>query len=288
MKNFKSHLRESIIDPDRQINSVAIFDLGSEIRLKHNVRTQILAGISKLSRHMTIKDYSLIGSILTTRFTEDSDVDVNILVADPDDKMEEIRAAAIQNSGKFIEGTKHPVNFHVLNDESDFKNANDSADAVFDISSNQFIRRPVEQPFYVEKYMNRFKQVVSEIDLLKKDLADDLIDYNYLKSLPKNSVSSLADAIEKELKSAEKDAVGLATLYNGIKKDRADAFSRNLTNLDIREYGAKNRLPENVLYKLLERHQYLNFLHKVKEILGDDNKLSPKEAERLSDVVSKY
>lgn len=281
MKTFNDFLHESVIDPDRHINNVAIFDLGDDIKLKHNVRAQILAGIGKLAREMDVKDYTLIGSILTQYYSEDSDVDINILVSNKDSEMSEIRNIAVQHSGKFVEGTKHPINYHVLNDDADFKNANDSADAVFDISKNVFIKQATNRPFQVEKYMSNFKSLISKIDVLKKDMTDDLINYSELKRLSRESVSRLKVAIENQLKEIEKDALGLISLYDKVRKDRADAFSRPLSVRDIHDYGTKNRLPPNVLYKLLEKHHYMTFLHKVKDIVGDDMTLSDQEAERL-------
>jgi hypothetical protein len=286
MKNFNKFLHESIIDPDRHINNVALFDLGDEIKLKHNVRAQLLAGIGKLARHMDVKDYTLIGSILTHYYAEDSDVDINILVSNKDDEMSELRNIAIQHSGKFVEGTKHPINFHILNDETDFKNANDSADAVFDMSTNKFIRQSINRPFQAEKYMGKFKKLVSEIDVLKQDMLEDLVDYRELKQLSKESITKLQSAIESEIKQIEKNALGLIDLYDKVKKDRADAFARPLTAKDITEYGTKNRLPPNVVYKLLERHHYMTFLHKVKEIVGSDDTLSKDEADQLSKLVN--
>jgi hypothetical protein len=286
MKNFNRFLHESVIDPDRHINNVALFDLGNQIKLKHDVRAQILAGIGKLARHMSVKDYTLIGSILTHYYAEDSDVDINVLVSNKDVEMPELRNIAVQHSGKFVEGTKHPINFHILNDESDFKNANDSADAVFDISNNQFIRQAINRPFQVEKYMGKFKKLVAEIDVLKKDMVDDLIDYTELRQLSRESITQLQKAIESEIKQIEKDALGLIDLYDKVRKDRADAFARPLTAKDIAEYGTKNRLPPNVVYKLLERHHYMTFLHKVKEIVGNDDKLSKDEADELAKLVS--
>jgi predicted nucleotidyltransferase len=286
MKKLSDFLRESIIDPERYVHSVAIFDLGEKPVLKSAVRNQILAGISRLSQHMAVKDYTLIGSILTTRYAEDSDVDVNVLVSARDEQMDELVQISNQYSGKFVEGTKHPINYHILNDESDFKNANDSADAVFDISSNSFLKLPAEKPFYLHKYMDAFKSVVSKLELLKNEMRDDLIDYRELRHLSTEQASLLHKEIESELKQIEKSAVGLVNLYDTVKKNRADAFARDLTVKDIHEYGAKNSLPENVLYKLLERHHYLTFLHKVKEIIGDDKKLSSQEANQLDGLVS--
>jgi predicted nucleotidyltransferase len=286
MKSFSSFLTESILDPERPIHDVSIFDAGEPLTLKPNVRAQILAGISKLSRHMDIKDYTLIGSILTRRYAEDSDVDVNVLISAKDEDMIELVKVATENSGKFVDGTKHPINYHLLNDEKDFENANNSADGVFDISNNKFIREPIEKPFYLEKYMDKFKTLVTQLDILKTDLADDLMDYSELKFLSKDSARHLKDEIERELKEIEQSATGLIDVYDRVRKDRADAFARPLTASDIREYGAKNRLPANVIYKLLERHHYLTFLHKVKEIVGDDENVSPDEAEKLKNLVT--
>lgn len=286
MKSFSSFLTESILDPERPIHDVSIFDAGEPLTLKPNVRAQILAGISKLSRFMVIKDYTLIGSILTRRYAEDSDVDINVLISAKDDDMIELVKIATESSNKFVEGTKHPINFHILNDETDFENANNSADGVFDISNNKFIREPIEKPFYIEKYMDKFKTLVTQLDILKTDLADDLMDYSDLKMLSHESAQHLASEIEHELKQIEDSASGLIDVYDRVRKDRADAFARPLTASDIREYGAKNRLPANVIYKLLERYHYLTFLHKVKQIVGKDEKVSPDEAEKLKNLVT--
>lgn len=285
MKQFSKFLNESILDPEHPTLSVSIFDLGESPTLKPSVRTQVLARLAKLSKHTTVVDYTLIGSILTKRYADDSDVDINVLVSEKDENMDELRQVAISLSGHFVEGTKHPINLHVLNDESDFKNANDSADGVFDISTNTFIRVPIERPFYLDKYMSKFKDLVSKINDLKGDLKDDLIDYSELKKIPSTDVRKLQLEIEKELSKIESSAVGLIDLYDKVKSDRAKIFARPLSANDIKEYGAKNRLPENVIYKLLERHHYLNFLHQVKQIVGSDHKVSPDEADELTSLV---
>ena len=73
--------------------------------------------------------------------------------------------------------------------------------------------------------------------------------------------------------------------YEKIKQNRRNAFAKTVTSKEIREYGAKNRLPENVIYKLLEKYHYLEFLKNVEDIVGDDNKISDKEADELSDYI---
>jgi hypothetical protein len=285
MKSFNNFLHESILDPEQSSLSSVVFDLNDEPKLKDSVRDEILTKIAHLGKTVDIIDYTLIGSILTRRFANDSDIDINVLVSASDEKMNQIRKTAVELSGDFLSNTTHPINLHVLNDKADYDNSNNSADGVFDISNNKFVRKPIEKPFHIEKYMKLFKDAISKIDILKDELKDDIVDYNELKHFSKDDMKSLQKEIESKIKEIESDAQGLVDLYDNIKKQRADGFARSLSASEIRQYGVKNRLPGNVLYKLLERHLYLNFLHKIQEILGDDEKLSSKEIDQLDNLV---
>jgi len=284
MRQFSEFLVESILDAEQPSLSSQLFDLTDEPRLKPDVRTQIISGIAKLSNITNVLDYTLIGSTLTRRYTNDSDVDINVLINGNQETYELAKNVAIENSGKLVKGTKHPINYHVLSDKSDFDNANDSADGVFDISNNTFIRKSIERPFHVENYFDTFKAVVKKIDVMKDELKDDLIDYSVLKTMDKDSVKSIQSLIKSELAQIEDDVKGLASLHDKIVSDRNSGFQKKLTAKDIRDYGTKNRLPGNVVYKLLERYHYLTFLHQIESIL-DDGKVSDKEAERLLDIV---
>src|SRR5210317_2472076 len=49
---------------------------------------------------------------------------------------------------------------------------------------------------------------------------------------------------------------------------------------EIRQYGVKNRLPKNVIYKMLEKYHYLKFYKKCKKIL-DDGEVTDAEIDSL-------
>ena len=49
-----------------------------------------------------------------------------------------------------------------------------------------------------------------------------------------------------------------------------------MTPEELTKYGTKNVLPENVIFKLLERYYYLRFMRELK-ILIDDNKIDTEE-----------
>ena len=53
---------------------------------------------------------------------------------------------------------------------------------------------------------------------------------------------------------------------------------------EIRKYGIKNRLPKNVIYKMLEKYHYLKFYKKCKKIL-DDGKVTDAEIDSLKEAV---
>ena len=49
---------------------------------------------------------------------------------------------------------------------------------------------------------------------------------------------------------------------------------------EIKKYSIKNRLPKNVVYKMLEKYHYLKFYKKCKKIL-DDGKVTDAEIDSL-------
>ena len=56
-----------------------------------------------------------------------------------------------------------------------------------------------------------------------------------------------------------------------------------MTPDEIKTYSIKNRLPANVVYKMLEKYHYLTFLKKCKKIL-DDDKVTDSEIDSLKSV----
>ena len=50
---------------------------------------------------------------------------------------------------------------------------------------------------------------------------------------------------------------------------------------EIQKFGIKNRLPKNVIYKMLEKYHYLKFYKKCKKILDDGSEVSDDEIDDL-------
>ena len=151
MKSF-SEFKESIIDIPRRTYAPGVFDDEdtNDPKIKDSVLRIITEQFKEFETEYPILKYSLIGSILTKRYRNDADLDINVLFDVPEDKREEERLRLSKKylassnpdniQGKLIPGTKHPINYYFITDEKTYDEQNAKADAVFDIKAQSFIK----------------------------------------------------------------------------------------------------------------------------------------------------
>ena len=288
---FKDFIKESIIDIPRKTYARGVFDKADTPNpvLKPSVKKQVLDGIKQFEKFGKVVKYTLIGSILTKQYRADADLDINILFDIPGSKEEqekvhdEIREFQGQINGKTIPGTEHPINYFSIIDPATFSKARDMADGTFDIDKNTFIKKPEPGKFEPEKYVADFQKRVSEIDVVKGELVRDMIDYEELKDLTSADIENLSTLVSKKLDEIKSSINTLIDIGDKTIADRKDAFSTDMSPDEIRKFGVKNRLPKNVIYKMLEKYHYLKFFKKLKEIM-EDGKISPDELKSLSKI----
>lgn len=284
MKTFLQFLEESILDPRQMRLSSEIFYTDRPAKLKPLVQAQIRRGLAVFkSVGINVVDYRLIGSILTHQYTSDSDLDINVLVDGSLAKAVEIASFI---NGKPVFGTKHQINFHVLNQRAIWEAANKDADGVFNVETNQFEREPSDRPFDVTLYWQNFTRIASTIDSLQSKLKEAVLDYDALKMADPNDLRHIRTLAMKKVQQIESAASSLNKIYKIVKTDRASVFSKELTQKDIILYGEKNRMPSNVIYKLLEKYHYLKLLNSISNILGHDNSLSPTELNQIRQIFN--
>ena len=289
-KKIVDDVKESIIDIPRKRYAPGVFDNAdtNNPKLKQVVRDMIDAQLKQFAEYHPIKKYSLIGSILTKRYRDDADLDINILFDVPESEREAALEALRKNlkdvNGKLIPGTKHPINYFVIVDPA-VKEKNDSmADGVFDVQNNKFIRRPEKEQFDKEKYMDDFGKKVMELDVVKGELVRDIIDYKELRDLSNDDVDNLQSMIRNKLDEIEDSIQSIIDTGDQVIQDRQDAFQSDMSPEEIREFGKKHKLPKNVIYKMLEKYHYLKFYKKCKDILDDGN-ITDKEIDSLKEAV---
>ena len=291
MKTFKQ-LRESIIDIPRSTYAPLVFDDADtpNPKIKQSVLDMIENQIKEFETEYPVIKIALIGSILTKRYRNDADLDINVLFDVPADKAEDERLRLSKKylssknpdniQGKDIPGSQHPVNYYFITDETTYEDQNAKADAVFDIRGNKFIKRPDDFDFDINLYLKDFEKKVQELDVIKGELKRDIIDYDELKELKPGEIKNLQDELDIKLKEIEKDLQDIIDIGDTVDAERRSAFDTEMTPDEIRTYGIKNRLPKNVIYKMLEKYHYLTFFKRCKKIL-DDGEVSDAEIDSL-------
>jgi hypothetical protein len=171
--------------------------------------------------------------------------------------------------GQVIPGTQHPINYYFITDKKTYDDQEEKADAVFDINSNTFIKRPEEFVFDPNLYIKEFERKVQELDVVKGELKRDIIDYNELTELTPNDVLNLQEKIRDKLEEIEDSLEQIVQIGSTVDAERRAAFDTDMSPDEIRQYGVKNRLPKNVIYKMLEKYHYLKFYKKCKKVLED-------------------
>ena len=280
MKTFRQ-LKESIIDIPRSTYAPGVFDNADskDPKIKSSVKAMIDKQVKDFEKEYPVLKITLIGSILTKRYRNDADLDINVLFDVPKEKQEDERLRLSKQflssknpeniQGKLISGTKHPVNYYLITDQETYDDQNEKADAVFDIKNNKFIKRPEDFTFDVNLYLKDFERKVQEIDVIKGELKRDIIDYDELSELKSGDIKDLEKRIKGKLEEIEKDIQDIVDIGDTVDAERRAAFDKDMTPDEIRQYGIKNRLPKAVIYKMLEKYHYITFFKYLKNILAD-------------------
>ena len=288
------HLKqnEAVIDIPRQTYAVGVFSNpeSKDPKIKPEIIGMIMKQFTEFKKEYPILNYSLIGSILTRRYRDDADLDINVLFDVPKEKQEEERLRLSQKylsakspdsvNGKLIPGTRHPINYYFITDKQTYDDQNKKADAVFDIGNNKFIKRPEDFKFDPDLYVKDFEKKVQEIDVIKGELKRDIIDYKELKGLTTNDVLDLQDKVKNKLEEIEDSIEDIIKIGDVVIADRRKAFDSDMSPDEIRKYGIKNRLPKAVIYKMLEKYHYITFYKYCKKIL-EDGEITDKEIDDL-------
>ncbi len=274
------HISKDALDP-----TVFTITPGGEPILQESVRIQILKDVDDIRMAIPVVNFFMIGSILTKNYSEDSDIDVTVEVdaqlIDSIATSELMHKLTLLN-GKLASGTTHPINYYLITSEFDV----DKAEAVYDVVNNKWIKQPKEYDVDVDKWYNKFQDTLKSIDIATGEIRRDLIDLDEIKALNSKSKKSLRFVIKQKLSQIEELLKHLVSTYKDIKLLRKMAFDRFKTPQEIHLYGTANHLPENILYKLLEKYYYIKFIKKIESILDDDDELDLTDVPRVNKVMS--
>jgi len=271
-------MKEAITDlPQRNLDSQVFILDGDTPSLNPEIRQQLLDLATTYTQWGKVFDVYLIGSILTKQYTAEADMDVTLLMEPYSrESYRQAREYAGANWDKdFAIGTEHPINMFVRDEWVD-----DLADQIYDVIGNKWIKHTELKPFSVEDYFKSFEKYVSQIDLVKGELERDIIDLNRLKQFSSEDLDGLRELMQTKLEEIDSDVKQLVGSYKTIHAIRKLSFNKVFTPEEIKEFQIKNRLPANIVYKLLERYHYTKILGSLADVL----KQSSGEIDKPSDV----
>lgn len=287
MFNFKDYIKESVIDIPRDTLSPNVFSFPSmgQPKIQSSIKKQIIRDVSKISNIIPVNQFYIIGSILTRRYNDDSDIDVNVELESngaADEVFSNLVSKVVDKmNGKLAAGTTHPINYYLMRSEYDL----DNTDAAYDVMNDRWLKIAEEEnDVDLKKYINHFQKAITKMDILTGELRRDIIDLDYYKTLPTDKISKLKKMIGEKLNEIEHDIVMLSVAKKEFRELRQLAFKKDLSFGELRTYISRNWLPENVSYKLFSKYHYDKLVHKLNDFLEGNKPLDIEDVERMKRI----
>lgn len=281
---INSFVNESIIDYPRGSLDPNVFqfneDSGIPLMLPI-IRSQIMYDVAIIDKLVRINRFFVIGSILTQTYTPRSDIDVTVEVeskVEEDDILSEKLNMLLKTiNGRLAAGTQHPIHYYIVGGEYDL----DKAEAAYDVMDQKWIKEPEAVDIDVKDYMEKFQGTVNGVDIATGELRRDIIDYEQLKTFSPKQIKQIKGILDEKALEIEKDVDALVKSYEQLRSSRKQAFRNPMSPSDIKKYGEKFKLPENVIYKLLEKYYYIEFIKKINELSEDKDGLTSKDISKI-------
>lgn len=268
-------LRESVVTLSKEDIDPTVFQFreNGAPTLREPIRIQILKDIDEIRKVSPVVNFFIIGSILTKNYDSTTDIDVSVEV-DPQ-VVDSVSTAEMLHTLKYLNGrlasdTTHPINYYILTSEYDTS----KAEAVYDVLNDRWLKEPKIYEPDVEKWCTKFQETLKSIDVTTGKLRRDLMDLEEIRVLDTKNIKKLKFLMKQKLTQIEELLKQLIGTYRDTKMLRQMAFDKFMTPQELQIYGSRNQVPENVLYKLLEKYYYIKFIKKIESILDERDELT--------------
>ncbi len=272
-------LTESVIDIKLKQMSSDVWDkvrkTGEPIddyKLKEGLRQQILDKVEEAAQgsgvyQQEIEKIAIIGSICTHNYTGSADIDVHVFVRGGADEEKQEKFKEWRFEENFA--GKHPLELYLEADAYDQEELASRSDCAYDVKQDVWLFWNETPEVNLADYYEDFKKSVENLDVEKEDLRRDLIDYKILKKA--KHLADDAEWIEWELED-KIDEINtsiddLILQWEELKDARTRALRMAGSDIDHGVFDKSNStLPDNVVYKLLERYHYKEFIRALKQV----------------------
>lgn len=275
----------SIIDPIQKQLCIDVWD--ERMRLRPEVRKQIIDGAKEVVGDGKLLGLFIIGTITGYQYTESSDVDINVSVLEVTDDM---RERALEVSGRtVITGGRHPINYNLKQNSGNDEMWQDATFGIYNVLRDDWTNLPpgpdkYRDPVIEYKLEIDYARVIanefnSRIEKFKKHVATLTKIKRFKWTIPflgqwfynhKNA------QIRKEL-------IELAQMAHALENDRKFAYYWG--------WGAPRGDFRNIVFKFLEHSpngKFFKILQKVEiptELSFGPTKEELKASEHPGEVV---
>jgi len=236
-------------------------------KLRSEIKKQIYEKLIKVVPNRSHwKSIVIIGSITGYRYTETSDIDVNVMVEPYDPAYHEKRRTV---NGFYAFGTRHPVNF-MIQEWHGKSNSNfwqDSYFGVYDVINDSWLATPPPKETYREATeeftleIQMAQHTARHFEYLVNSYKADWDQLLVLKSRPIEDFTHPSDKavlIEKKQAELNDDITELINFAQDVEARRKEAYMYG--------WGTPRKTFPNLLYKLLEYGKYGEFFLKLQAI----------------------
>jgi len=272
-RELNEWLGESVLDPIREKLDLDVWTKDEEhMQPKH--RKFILDNLEKWLKKMEVDKeptkISVIGSITTFQYSENADIDVNVVIDLTDEEFKELKK--FLPNGKNLPGTKHPINYYV--DKKAEANLKDRP-SIYDLKNDKWEKKPetkdIKIPYAyvmeiakffmagVDNRISEYERDKHELELYKSYLEDASV------KIDSDELQAAISIKESEIL-ADLDALYIALKL--VKGFRGKAYEKDyepdfLISVEIQDADFS---VNNLVYKTIERFGYLDKLQKYKKI----------------------
>jgi hypothetical protein len=284
-EDVNSHMRvvrESVIDPTRSSLDPDVFreDGSGRPKLRSGVRGYLLGIAGPFQQYGRVNGVYIVGSLLSYQWLRKSDLDLHIAL---DASEERIQAAFDDPRRKvgMLPGTDHEIQIYIEPKEIAFSHY----DGVYDLIHDQWIKGPYNESVDAEAFLTIYRDFIRDLDVSIGELKRDIIDYEVLRQLDAQDLQRLEKKTSEKVKEINRELHWLSGARSIIRLLRSRAFRLDKMPEHLADLKSKQQVPENVLYKLLERYAYMRLLNAVDKTLDSGGISDPEQYQNLKTVL---
>lgn len=254
---------------DSQPSGVSDSVSPAQPKVKTEVMTLIQEGLNKIKSFLAstfpdvkVVNHSLVGAAITFQYTDESDIDntVYLSLSADDPRLKKINHWIWENIDNTLYYGKRPIQFRCMSDEARGA-ATERVDAIYNVDTHSFEKQlssDLAKSLHTDLVASGSSQVRRDYRRIESKIISMLTGFSDVANriLMEKNPTRQKQLFEKWLLPKIKQII---SLYKKVMQERSEAFSSGASD----SRPSANWSDQNILYKFLEREQYLEILSEL-------------------------